>query len=160
MRAKLFSIPEATLELLISLESREMIPVLARSGIQVTEEEIKKEIYKDQAQEVLITFHGDAPKAWIRYGIEDKRIFVKSIQVNHSGGSMGALRSLLREILVELGTMSETKIESVVQLANARSLALHEKLGFIRVKEGSKAIRFSIDTETLRFNLKRFFTTD
>lgn len=160
MRVKLFTLPESILARLVSLESQAMIPVLASSGITVTEEEIKAEIYKDHNQEVLIFFRDETPAAWIRYGIEDGRLFVKSIQLNQKIGSFAALRGLLREVLAALKDISCTKIESVVQRSNTKSLSLHDRLGFEKIKEGPKVTRYSIDAEALRINLKRLFEVD
>lgn len=160
MRTKLFSLPEATLMYLVELESQMMIPILARSGIHVTEQEIKTEVFRDQEQEVLISFRGEEPAAWIRYKIEDSCLFVKSIQLRLGTNSPGALRGLLRETLAALKGNSAVEIKSLVQTANAKSIVLHEKLGFNRIKEGQRAIQYSISAEVLKSNLKRLFRAD
>lgn len=160
MRAKLFTLPESTLAHLVRLEAQAMIPILASSGIKVTEEDIKAEIYKDQNQEVVIVFRNENPIAWVRYGNNEDFLFVKSIQLSQSEGAFGSLRALLRDVLASLDDVSDIKIESVVQSTNAPSLSLHERLGFKKIKKGPKATRYSIDSADLRSNIRRLFRAD
>lgn len=156
MRAKLFSIPEPILNQVIDLEAEAMLPILTQSDIKITKDEIVSEIRKDREQEVIIVLRKDRPRAWIRYGVRNDTLFVKSIQINRNENSLGSLRELFGEVVDALKEISNLKIESVVQKANAKSILLHEKLGFTRGKENPKAIRFSIDSDLLLANLKRF----
>lgn len=155
MQTKLFDLPQSTIDEIIRLEVELMIPILAKSGITVTAEAMKSEIYKDQLQEIVALYLGENLAGWVRYNIKDNCIFVKSIQLKRETRGLGTLRGIFRETLHALKSIGATRIESVVQTANSQSLRLHEKLGFQKQSENAKAIRYVISVEVLKMKLRQ-----
>jgi len=156
MHANLFSLPKSSIDEIIRLEAEVMIPVLANSGIHITAENIASEIYKDQEQEIILSSRDSRPASWIRYSVKEDCVFVKCILLNQDSEGKGTLRGILRETAKALSEMKVLRIESVVQTANSTSILFHEKLGFQKLKENPKAIRYFISANVLKENLKRY----
>lgn len=155
MRAKLSELSPTTQEKIVQLEASAMLPILASVGISITVDDIRKAIQADQSQTVLICEDHGQLSALVRYKIEADRIFISSIQFARPEKGLKSLRGILGIALMALEEETKERIESVVQKTNHASIAFHEKLGFRRVKDNPKAIRFEVERLELIASLKR-----
>lgn len=136
---------------LVDMESELMIPLLEAVGLFINRDIVEKDILKVPDQMVIAVTSGGVLRAALRYRREKEALFIRSILVGHEGGM--PLRSLLREALEALGEEHLPVVRSVVQQSNLFAILFHERLGFERVKENSRAIQFSVRREALRIRL-------
>jgi len=155
MRSTLIELERSILEEVIDLEAQNMLPVLAAVGIHLTREDIKAEILKDTVQFFVLTFEGKKISALLRYKHEPDHIFIKSIQLRNQSRRFSFLKGLLKESLEHLQGESQERIESVVQRGNLSSIRFHEKLGFNRMNENPKTIRFVADRNDLVMRINK-----
>jgi hypothetical protein len=130
-----------------------VLPYLHSIGLSLKAVQIREEILKDPLQTVVLTTDGPRVLAAIRYKKEVDHLFVKAINLSELY-SLRAFRGIMQEGWKALSEESEVFVESVVQVSNVRSLELHRKLGFERIKEMPKAIRFRVKREDLLERLR------
>ncbi len=155
MKSPLSALPTSIVEEIVHLESEAMIPLLKKIGIQLTVDGIRKSILADPSQTVLVCQDGQRLTALVRYTVESDHIFIKSIQLAKSREGLRSLRDILSTSLRALQSEASSKVQSVAQTSNQSSIVLHERLGFRRIQENSKAIRFESERSDLVERLKR-----
>jgi hypothetical protein len=154
MRLRLCDVPTDLLEEILIMEYS-ILPTLLAVGININEAEIRDELWKDPEQIILITKSEKGIRGLFRYSNTTNHIFVKSLFINQKMGKVTSFIELGREIYNALLLESLETVESVVQKSNSVSLSLHYKLGFKKMKETEKVIRFKLERVELLATLKR-----
>lgn len=152
MKLVLRDVSPELIEKMLDIEIQ-IIPFLEMIGIFLTRDDLKNEIMKDLNQIVVLSFKGSELAGLLRYARQENHLFIKSIALNPRIGA-GAFPRLIPEVLSAIDAESLESIESVVQISNRRSITMHKKLGFHKLKENSKSIRFGIGRVELLENFK------
>ncbi len=135
---------EQQIEDIIELENKIYLPILLASGIVPQNENKRKKLAEDQ--EIILQYNSNKQLVNIfRYKINSDTAFVLSLILDTETIPL----RFLRKILISLHKNKIKTIESVVQIANKKSILFHEKLGFEILEKYQKAIRYSIAFEQI-----------
>lgn len=139
----------SVIEKIITIEAQNMIPILAKVGIFLSEKDIREQNLKNKKDFIILSSSEESPLGFIRYELLENSIFIKSIQLKDGRFSYTVFKDLLQKAASSFSKHSVEKVESVVQVSNDQSIRLHEKLGFVGAKESEKATRYSVKLSLL-----------
>lgn len=130
---------------IIDLEIKNIIPVLASVGINLTNQDMANEIESFKDDKVVFIEHQSSILGFVVFIFKDDFLLIKTFNIKKKN-NFKIIFSLLEKITKELQKQNIQKIKSQAHLTNKRSINFHLGMGFKEIVRNN----FFIEFETTR----------
>lgn len=129
------------LEQVIELECKNIIPILASVGIDLTVEMMRSEVESFQEDPIVLCLNEDRVDGFIIYSYREDHVLIKTFNLRRFN-SFYVLSTLLKNIAKDLEKNDIDLVISRCHHTNQKSLNFHRRMGLVEVCSREKDIEF------------------
>jgi hypothetical protein len=142
------------LDQLTELETKNILPVLASVGLNLTEQDMRNQLHFFRESDVVLSLSQGVVNGFAIYDIKDKNVTIISFNLRIFNSNR-ILRELLGQISYHLENSEVQIINSRAHHTNNKSINFHRRMGFIEVGVTEQYIEFQIHKNDLMKVLHR-----
>lgn len=151
---KIKDLSSDVVEQLVALEVRNILPVLASVGLNLTEKDMEHQFVAFKDSEVVVAYDDDGDVAgFVMYEVKGSEVMIISFNLRQFNNA-NILFGLLGELIFEISESNIILVKSRAHHTNKRSLNFHRRMGFQEVSKTDQFIEFQIDRDKLLMILK------
>ena len=113
----------------IELECQNIIPVLASVGINLTRQDMEKEIESFQDDEIIICEDHDGINGFLVFIFREDYLLIKTFNLKKYN-NLTIIKNLLDQVVINLKLQNIEKRKSQAHLTNNKSMNFHRVMGF------------------------------
>ena len=138
----------------IELECQNIIPVLASVGINLTRQDMEKEIESFQDDEIIICEDHDGINGFLVFIFREDYLLIKTFNLKKYN-NLTIIKNLLDQVVINLKLQNIEKIKSQAHLTNNKSMNFHRGMGFHEVNRNKHFIEY----ETTKAEIVKIITS-
>jgi len=142
------------LEQLVELECKNILPVLASVGLNLTPQHMREQLEYFRESDVVLSLDSGRVDGFAMYDVQGTEVTIISFNLQKFN-NLRVLSTLLGAIFQNLQTTVVERVKSRAHHTNTRSLNFHRRMGFKEVARTEHHIEFQISKADLLVMMER-----